>query len=129
MDEYPKDFSGLSMMHKNVCLGGILLLLLMVNTVGCKTSPERPNILIILADDLGYSDIGAYGGEIQTPHLDTLATNGVRFRQFYNTGRCCPTRASLLTGRYPHGAGMGAMVSVWAAVSYTHLTLPTTPYV
>ena len=79
--------------------------------LGCQTSAERPNILIILADDLGYSDIGAYGGEIHTPALDTLAENGVRFRQFYNAGRCCPTRASLLTGRYPHGVGMGAMVS------------------
>ncbi len=99
------------MKHKNVCLGGIFLLLLAVNTIGCGRSPERPNILIIMADDLGYSDIGSYGGEIHTPNLDTLAINGVRFRQFYNAGRCCPTRASLLTGRYPHGAGMGAMVS------------------
>ncbi|MCY4205728.1 MAG: arylsulfatase [Bacteroidetes bacterium] len=85
--------------------------LLILITSGCNTSSERPNILIILADDLGYSDIGAYGGEIHTPVLDSLAENGVRFRQFYNAGRCCPTRASLLTGRYPHGVGMGAMVS------------------
>jgi arylsulfatase A-like enzyme len=69
----------------------------------------KPNILLILADDLGWSDLGSYGGEIQTPNLDALATGGVRFTQFYNTARCCPTRASLLTGLYPHQAGVGAM--------------------
>ena len=76
-----------------------------------KAQEERPNLVIILADDLGYSDVGAYGSEIETPHLDRLAENGLRFRQFYNAARCCPTRASLLTGLYPHQAGMGAMVS------------------
>lgn len=70
----------------------------------------RPNIVVILADDLGYSDIGCYGGEIRTPNLDALARNGLRFTQFYNTARCCPTRASLLTGLYPHQAGVGHMV-------------------
>jgi len=70
---------------------------------------SRPNILLILADDLGYSDIGCYGGEIATPNLDSLARNGLRFTQFYNTARCCPTRASLLTGLYPHQAGVGSM--------------------
>ncbi len=62
----------------------------------------RPNVLLIMADDLGYSDLGCYGGEIETPHLDSLAAGGIRFTQFYNTGRCWPTRASLLTGYYPH---------------------------
>ncbi|HXG62690.1 MAG TPA: arylsulfatase [Planctomycetota bacterium] len=71
---------------------------------------ERPNIVILLADDLGFSDIGGYGGEIETPHLDRLAAEGLRFTQFYNTARCCPTRASLLTGLYPHRAGVGHMV-------------------
>ena len=66
-----------------------------------ETKP--PNIILIMADDLGFSDLGCYGGEIQTPNLDQLATNGIRFSQFYNTGRCWPTRASLLTGYYPHG--------------------------
>jgi len=70
---------------------------------------ERPNILVILADDLGYSDLGCYGGEIQTPNLDRLAQNGVRFSRFYNAGRSCPSRASLLTGLYPHQAGIGRM--------------------
>ena len=71
---------------------------------------DRPNVVIIFADDLGYSDIGCFGGEIETPNLDRLAGNGVRFTQFYNTGRCCPARASLLTGLYPHQAGVGLMV-------------------
>ena len=69
----------------------------------------KPNILVILVDDMGFSDIGCYGSEIPTPNLDALAQNGVRFTQFYNTGRCCPTRASLLTGLYPHQAGVGHM--------------------
>lgn len=71
---------------------------------------DKPNIVIILADDMGYSDIGCYGGEVKTPNLDALAQQGVRFTQFYNTGRCCPTRAALLTGLYPHQAGVGHMV-------------------
>lgn len=75
----------------------------------------RPNIILIMADDLGFSDIGCYGGEIATPHLDTLAKNGLRYTQFYNPGRCCPTRASLMTGLYPHQAGVGHMVDAYAA--------------
>ncbi len=70
----------------------------------------RPNIVVILSDDMGYSDLGCYGGEVATPHLDALAGRGVRFTQFYNAARCCPTRASLLTGLYPHQAGVGHMV-------------------
>ena len=72
---------------------------------------ERPNVIIIMADDMGFSDIGCYGGEIETPTLDHLAENGIRFTQFYNTGRCCPTRASLITGLYPHQAGVGHMMA------------------
>ena len=71
---------------------------------------SRPNIVLILCDDMGYSDVGCYGGEIRTPNLDALAAGGLRFTQFYNAGRCCPTRASLLTGLYPHQAGVGHMV-------------------
>ena len=74
-------------------------------------SQTQPNIVLILADDMGYSDIGCYGGEIETPTLDSLAEGGLRFTQFYNTGRCCPTRASLLTGLYPHQAGVGWMMT------------------
>ena len=70
----------------------------------------KPNILLLLADDMGYSDLGCFGGEITTPNLDQLAANGIRFTHFYNAARCCPTRASLLTGLYPHQAGMGGMV-------------------
>ncbi|MBI4625939.1 MAG: arylsulfatase [Verrucomicrobia bacterium] len=73
-------------------------------------APQKPNVIIILADDVGYSDLGCYGGEIATPNLDALASGGVRFTQFYNTARCCPTRASLLTGLYPHQAGIGHMM-------------------
>ncbi len=77
---------------------------------------EHPNILLILGDDMGYSDIGCFGGEAKTPNLDSLARNGVSFTQFYNTARCCPTRASLLTGLYPHQAGIGHMN--WADAGY-----------
>lgn len=72
---------------------------------------EQPNIIVILSDDMGYSDLGCYGGEIATPNLDRLAENGLRFTQFYNTARCCPTRACLLTGLYPHQAGVGHMTN------------------
>jgi len=70
---------------------------------------ERPNIILIMCDDMGYSDLGCYGSEIDTPNLDRLASGGLRLTQFHNTGRCCPTRASLMTGLYPHQAGMGHM--------------------
>ncbi len=69
----------------------------------------RPNIILIMADDMGYSDIGCFGSEISTPNLDSLAAGGMRFSQFYNYARCCPTRASLLTGLAPHEAGIGHM--------------------
>lgn len=74
---------------------------------------KHPNIIVILADDLGFSDLGCYGGEVRTPHLDDLATHGVRFTDFYCTPRCCPSRASLLTGLTPHKAGMGWMTFDW----------------
>ena len=64
-----------------------------------------PNVLVILADDLGFSDLGCYGGEIDTPHLDRLAGNGLRFTQGYNTARCWPTRVALLTGYYAQAIG------------------------
>ena len=70
---------------------------------------ENPNIILIMADDMGYSDVGCYGGEIKTPNIDRLANNGIRYTQFYNAARCCPTRASLLTGLYPHQTGVGWM--------------------
>jgi arylsulfatase len=78
---------------------------------GEKEQVKRPNIIVIMADDMGYSDIGCYGSEIATPNIDRLAQNGVRFRNFYNNAKCCPSRASLLTGLCNHEAGMGRMVS------------------
>jgi arylsulfatase len=75
----------------------LLALLLLQDSMGAA---EPPNILLIMADDLGYSDLGCYGGEISTPNLDSLASHGLQFTQFYNTGRCWPTRGALLTGYY-----------------------------
>ncbi len=72
---------------------------------------RRPNVVLILNDDMGFSDLGCYGGEVRTPALDRLAAGGVRFTQFYNTARCCPSRASLLTGLHPHQAGVGHMMA------------------
>jgi arylsulfatase len=87
----------------------ICVSLLFAIGVATALTAERPNILLIMSDDMGFSDIGCYGSEIQTPHLDGLARKGVRFTQFYNTARCCPTRAALLTGLYSHQAGVGHM--------------------
>src|SRR5436190_1868833 len=77
--------------------------------ISALAAEARPNIVVILVDDMGFSDIGCYGSEIPTPNLDKLAANGLRFTQFYNTARCCPTRASLLTGLYSHQTGIGLM--------------------
>lgn len=86
--------------------------LLLVNLAALNAAAaDKPNILVILADDLGWSDLGCYGGEIRTPNLDSLAADGLRFTQFYTCTRCCPSRASLLTGLYPHQAGIGLMTS------------------
>lgn len=97
----------------------ILLIITAIIIVSCTNqNPEtskqqavRPNIIVILSDDMGYSDIGCYGGEVETPNIDALAKNGLRFTQFYNGGRCCPTRASLMTGCYPHQTGIGHMTN------------------
>ncbi|MBN2093394.1 arylsulfatase [candidate division KSB1 bacterium] len=75
-----------------------------------QLNSSRPNIVLMMVDDMGYSDLGCYGSEIHTPNIDQLANEGLKFSQFYNAARCCPTRASLLTGLYPHQAGMGGMV-------------------
>jgi arylsulfatase A-like enzyme len=85
----------------------ILYCLTACSAIAAHAKP--PNVILILADDMGFSDVGCYGGEIHTPNIDRLAAQGVRFAQFYNMARCCPTRASLLTGLYPHQAGIGAM--------------------
>lgn len=86
-----------------------------------------PNLLVILADDMGWSDIGCFGGEIDTPVIDRLAAGGVRQTAFYNCARCCPTRASLLTGLHPHRAGIGAMVTDFGVPGYRGFLRPDAP--
>ncbi|HUR58724.1 MAG TPA: arylsulfatase, partial [Opitutaceae bacterium] len=93
-------------MRKILCL---LLAIAGTASAAFGATDAKPNIIVILSDDMGYSDLGCFGGEINTPNLDRLASGGLRFTQFYNTARCCPTRASLLTGLYPHQAGVGYM--------------------
>jgi arylsulfatase len=88
------------------------------NLVAAAQAPPRPNLVLILADDLGFSDLGCYGSEVATPNLDRLAADGLRFSQFYNAARCCPTRAALLTGLYPHQAGVGHMLGNWHPPGY-----------
>ncbi len=85
----------------------LLALSVVCSSLAYGSSPSKPNFVVLLADDLGYSDLGCYGGEIQTPNLDRLAGQGLRFTNFYNCGRCSPTRASLITGQYPHEVGVG----------------------
>ena len=87
-----------------------LIPLTVMASAGSVHAADRPNVVLIMSDDMGFSDLGCYGGEIRTPHLDALAAGGVRFTQFYNTARCCPTRASLMTGLYSHQAGVGHMM-------------------
>jgi arylsulfatase A-like enzyme len=103
-------------MHNNASMKGINLALFSLVSASLFSQNhganlKRPNVLVILTDDMGYSDIGCFGSEIKTPHIDQLAANGLRFTQFYNTARCSPSRASLLTGLYPHQAGMGHLSS------------------
>jgi len=90
------------------------------NVAAQKTEKKQPNIIVIMSDDIGYSDIGCYGSEIRTPNLDHLASEGLRFTQFYNTGRSSPSRASLLTGMYPHQAAMGHLATrpLWEEPGY-----------
>jgi arylsulfatase len=92
-----------------------LLAALGIATATATAAAEKPNIILIMVDDMGFSDIRPYGGEIDTPNLDSLAKNGLRFTQFYNSARCCPTRATLLTGLHPHQAGIGHMTGETAA--------------
>ena len=79
--------------------------------VATRMAGSKPNIILILADDMGFSDIGCFGSEVSTPNLDRLAARGMRVNQFYNNPRCCPSRASIMTGLYSQQAGMGMMVS------------------
>ncbi|MFV1967167.1 MAG: arylsulfatase [Pirellulaceae bacterium] len=92
-------------MIQRILIGSLLSL-----SASWAVADTEPDIIYIMSDDMGFSDIGCYGSEIATPNLDSLAANGLRFTQFYNTARCCPTRACLLTGLYPHQAGVGHMM-------------------
>ncbi|WP_134088837.1 arylsulfatase [Olivibacter sp. XZL3] len=96
------------MYKKSVFFSLVFLAVFSFNTVWSQQ--KRPNLIVILADDLGYADLGCFGSEIPTPNLDKLAAHGIRLTNFYNTARCCPTRAALLTGVYPHQAGIGHMM-------------------
>ena len=100
-------------MHPCHLIRAVPVFVLLLAGLAYSTSPcradDRPNIIVIMVDDMGWSDLGCYGGEIRTPNIDGLAGGGLRFTSFYNTARCCPTRASLLTGLYPHQAGLGRM--------------------
>lgn len=91
---------------------------MIITPVAFSQKQPKPNIILILVDDLGFSDIGAYGSEISTPNLDKMAKNGQRFTHFYNTSRCCPTRSSLQTGVYNHQAGVGFMNGNLGVPSY-----------
>lgn len=113
-------------MNKNPNLRSICIYLLFFFTILSvnaqqrhkNAAKKRPNIIIILADDMGYSDIGCYGSETQTPNLDELGRSGVKMTQFYNASRCCPTRASLMTGLYQHQAGVGDMMNTRKEPAY-----------
>lgn len=100
-----------------VATAAVLLAMLAPPNAGAEASaakaqPARPNVVVILLDDVGFSDIGSFGSEVATPNLDALAKDGLRFTQFYNSARCSPSRASLLTGAYPHQAGVGHLESI-----------------
>lgn len=96
---------------KHVLLSSIMIGSATISICGQKPD-NKPNIILIMCDDMGFSDLGCYGSEIRTPNIDRLANHGVRFSQFTNTGRSCPSRAALVTGRYQHEVGMGWMTAV-----------------
>jgi len=105
MNKHPSAGPSVFLLVISVCVVATLA------SAACAADPPpRPNVVILFVDDMGYSDVGCFGGEIDTPNLDRLAAAGARFTQFYNTSRCCPSRAALLTGLYSHQAGIGMMV-------------------
>lgn len=116
------------MKSSNILISILILIAGMFLYYSCSSSrrqedtTQMPNIILIMADDMGFSDIGCYGGEIGTSNLDRLGRSGLRFTQFYNAARCCPSRAALLTGQYPHKAGIGEMIT---AGRYAGRLLPT----
>lgn len=106
-------------MHASTTTSRLWLLTALAFLPSVVSAADKPNVVVILCDDMGFSDLGCYGGEIATPNLDKLAEGGLRFTQFYNCARCCPTRASLLTGLYPHQAGVGHMMDDKGKPGYT----------
>ncbi|MCC9606908.1 arylsulfatase [Blastopirellula sp. JC732] len=96
----------------------LLSLTILITFCSAASAAERPNIILIMVDDMGFSDLGYHGSEIATPNIDALAQGGVRFSQFYNNGRCCPTRATLMTGLYPHQSGIGHMTESPGELNY-----------
>ncbi len=121
MKKYHNIKESTPVMVQTLLLFAIVISLSVSCSSGQKTTPvKKPNIIVILADDIGYSDIGSFGSEIKTPNLDRLAAAGIRFTHFYNTARCSPSRASLLTGLYPHQAAMGHLATrpLWDEPGY-----------
>ncbi len=104
--------------YKAKLLNEFLLISMIVLCCDSGAQAAKPNIILIMSDDMGWSDLGCYGSEISTPNIDRLAKSGVRFTQFYNTARCCPTRATLLTGLYAHQAGIGHMMEDLGSDAY-----------
>ncbi len=104
-----------NLFHHSRLIGLVILLALVTQaSAGGKHLATRPNFLLVVADDLGYTDIGSFGGEIQTPHLDALAEEGVRFTNFHTSVSCSPTRSMLMTGTDNHIAGLGNMAEMMA---------------
>lgn len=104
-----------------------LTVFLTISSLTNTTDAKPPNILLIVADDLGYSDAGCFGGEVKTPNLDQLARNGLRLTRFYNMARCCPSRTSILTGHYPHRVGVGHKVADLGRPGYRGFVSPDAP--
>lgn len=101
-------------------LSSVFVLLVFLGATGSKAQAQKkqPNIIIILADDMGYSDIGSFGSDVQTPNLDEMAKDGLKMTNFYNASRCCPSRSSILTGLYPHQTGVGDMMNTRPQPAY-----------
>lgn len=121
MKEYQNVKKTASAVAKSLLVLTVFIPLLVSCSSGQKAAPaEKPNIIVIMSDDIGYSDIGSFGSEIETPNLDRLAAGGIRFTHFYNTARCSPSRASLLTGLYAHQAAMGHLATrpLWDEPGY-----------
>ena len=96
------------------------VLMVVAGQTGLSNTQPPPNILLIMVDDMGWSDVGCYGGEIETPNIDRLASEGMLFTQFYNNAKCTTTRASLLTGLYPRNGGRGTKELITKNMQSTH---------